>query len=253
MTILAPFAVGVPPVGVGIYSRGRIPRPGPWQWYTGREWGFVGVEAMNSSDWETHAEAAAQEAVRNGRSGIILDREDHTPDAVTRAIAAFIRRWAWRLRILFTSYPSWNGLPLLARLAPGLFSGSPQLYFDAATNAAGWRRWVGVLGLRVVPSAAAYVEGSSASRAAIDRALRGTPAAYDRYLASIPRSGGVIFWPTQGAVPGYMVDAIGREWGAVGMITGLPFALGSVIDTWPGLLVLVVLVLVLLSTYGVLR
>jgi len=248
VTVLAPLSLGVPPFGVGIYSRGVIPRPGPWQWYTGREWGFVGVEAMNGADWQRHCDAAADEAIRSGRSGVILDREDRTPDAVVDAIAAWIRRWAFRIRIGFTSYPSWNGLPRLAAGARGLFWGSPQLYFDADTNARGWRRWVGELGLRCVPSIAAYVDGSSSSRVAEDRRLRGTPAAYAAYLASVPHAGGVIAWPTHGPVPGYMVDAIAQRWGGVGLVAGVPFAIGATLDTYAGLLVLVVLVLVVLAS-----
>jgi hypothetical protein len=253
VTILAPLAVGVPPIGAGIYSRGVIPRPGPWRWYTGREFAFVGVEAMNSAEWETHAEAAAQEAVRSGRVGIILDREDRTPASVVSAIARFIRRWFYRLSIGFTSYPAWNGLPQLASEARGLFWGSPQLYFDAPTNAAGWRRWTAELGLRNVPSIAAYIEGSAPSRAALDRQLRGTPEAYDRYLASIPYAAGVIAWPTHGPIPTFMVSALDRRYGVGGTMLGLPFAVGSAIDSWPGLVVvIVVLVLALLSLGGLL-
>jgi len=247
MTILAPLQLGMPPAGIGIYSRGVIPRPGPWDWYTGREWGFVGTAQMNAPNWQQHADAAADEAIASGRRGVILDREDRTPDAVVDAIAAWIRRRALRTRIVVTSYPSWNGLERLAAGARGMFSGSPQLYFDAATNARGWQRWVGALGLRIVPSIAAYVEGSDPSRAALDRALRGTPEAYAAYVASVPRAGGVIAWPTQSAVRPYMVDAIAQRWGGVNRLAVVPWIVGSSFDTIPGVIVFVVLALVLLS------
>lgn len=36
MTFLAPILRGVPPAGLGVYSRQRVGEPGPWRWYTGR-------------------------------------------------------------------------------------------------------------------------------------------------------------------------------------------------------------------------
>lgn len=251
MTLLAPALLGVPPTGLGVYARGRVGAEGPWQWYTGREWELVGVDAMNGADWQAHCDAAAARARARGASGVILDREDRTPDAVVDAIAAWIRRNAFTVRVGFTSYPSWNGLARLAAGARGLFWGSPQLYFDAATNARGWARWRSELGLRLIPSIAAYVEGSSSSRRAEDIALRGSAEAYARYLASVPRAGGAIAWPVWPVRP-YMLQQLGARYGGVAMLAGLPYNVASSLDTWTGLaLVLVLLVVCAALALGV--
>lgn len=243
MTILAGPLAGVPPSGLGLYSRGHVGEPGPWSWYTGREWELVGIEQMNSAQWETHCDAAVARVLARGGQGVILDREDRTPNTVVDAIAAWIHRNWMRVRILFTSYPAWNGLPRLAAAARGLFSGSPQLYFDAPTNARGWARWRAELGLRLVPSVAGYIEGSSESRRAADRALRGTPDAYRAYLASVPRAGGAIVWPVW-PMPQFMRDALAARYAGVAMFAGLPFNIASSVDTWLGLALAVVLLVV---------
>lgn len=243
MTVLALPLVGVPPSGLGLYARGRVGEPGPWSWYVGREWELVGIEQMNSPQWEQHADAAVARALARGAQGVILDREDNTPAAVVDAMAAWIRRNCVRVRIIVTSYPAWNGLERLAAGARGLFVGSPQLYFDAPTNARGWSRWLRVLGLRLIPSVAGYVEGSAESRRAADRALRGTPSAYISYLASVPRAGGAIVWPAW-PMPQYMKDALAARYTGLAMFAGVPFNIAASIDTWPGLaLVLVLLML----------
>lgn len=250
MTVLALPLVGVPPSGLGVYSRGHVGEPGPWSWYTGREWELVGVDAMNSPQWEQHCDAAVQRVLERGAWGVILDREDQTPDATVDAIAAWIRRNCVRVRIGFTSYPAWRGLARLAAGARGLFWGSPQLYFDPATNARGWNRWRSELGFRLVPSVAGYVEGSDSSRRAADRAMRGTAAAYASYLASVPRAGGAIVWPVW-PMPQYMRDALAARYGGLAMFAGVPFNLASSLDTWPGLaLVLVLLMLCLALALG---
>lgn len=252
MSIAAPLLVGAPPSGLGVYSRGHTTEPG-FDWHTGREWGFVGVDHMNSADWQRYADLAVADALQNGRSGVILDREDHTPDAVVDAMAAWIRANALRVRIGFTSYPAWNGLARLAAGARGLFWGSPQLYFDAPTNARGWARWRAALGLRIVPSIAGYVTGSDPSRAAADRALRGTADAYANYLASVPRAGGAIVWPVW-PMPSYMRDALRARYGGLSMLAGVPFNLASSLDTWPGLaFVLVGLIICAALAVGALR
>lgn len=246
MTILAAPLVGVPPVGLGVYARGHVGEPGPWSWYVGREWELVGVEQMNSPQWEQHADAAVARVLARGGSGVVLDREDATPDSVVDAMAAWIRRNFMRVRIIVTSYPAWRGLERLASKARGLFVGSPQLYFDAPTNARGWARWVAALGFRVIPSVAGYVEGSDAARHAADRALRGTPAAYTSYLHSVPRAGGAIVWPVW-PVPQYMRDALAARYTGLAMFVGVPFNIASSLDTWPGLALVLVLLLVCAS------
>ena len=244
MTILAPVAAGVPPVGIGLYARGRVGAPGPWQWYVGREWSFANVDQMRA-DPVAATQRAIAEAIANGRSGAILDWETDATEAQVRAVTALVVANAARTRVGFTSYPSWRYVGLIAQLTHGLMWGSPQLYFDPATNARGWEHWRSAFGARLIPSAKGYVVGAHTSDA-MAAALR-TPAGYAAYLESVPRAGGVIIWPNH-PVPQYMLDAIHARWGGIATPLLVPWAALSVLDSWPGLVLLLALALFALYT-----
>jgi len=244
MTIFAPALIGIPPVGLGVYSRGHVGAAGPWRWFTGREWGFVGVEGMHADVWRAHADHALADAIDNGRSGVILDPETPYPASALIALGDWIRDASRRVRVGVTSFPSWAGIELLAERAPRRFWGSPQLYYDARTNAAGWARWRSVFGFRLVPSVAGYVSGPITAPAVA--ALRGTATGYAEHLASVPRAGGAIVWPNW-PMPDYMLDALARRYSGPAALTLVPGATLAALDTIPGM---VFLVLVLLAMFA---
>jgi len=212
----------------------------------GREWSFANVDAMRA-DPVAATQRAIADAISNGRSGAILDWETEATEAQVRAVAALVVAAAPRTRVGFTSYPSWRYVGLIAQLTRGVMWGSPQLYFDAATNARGWAHWRDAFGARLIPSAKGYVAGAHTSdeQAA---ALR-TPAGYAAYLESVPRAGGVIVWPNH-PVPQYMQDAIHARWGGVSTPLLAPWAMLSVLDSWPGLVLLLVLAAFSLYKWG---
>lgn len=247
MTIFAPALVGVPPVGLGLYSRGHLADPGPWAWRTGVEWGFVGVEGMDPANGGiaqvlARCDAAVTDALAHSRSGVILDPETRYSDSDIIALARWIRVNCRRVRIGVTSYPSWPGIVRLVQLAPGLFWGSPQLYYDADTNARGWQRWRALFGFRMVPSVAGYVRGPITSEAVA--ALRSTREGYAQHLESVPRAGGAIVWPNW-PMPTYMLDALRARYGGVSALALAPGAALGFLDSWPGLVAVVLAVLVL--------
>lgn len=202
----------LPPSGIGVYSRGKIPAPGPWDWYTGREWSFVGVEAMDPKrpGGMGAVLASCERAAKSGR--VIIDPERPYTSAEVDVLARWILSAVARgVQVGVTSFPSWNGLRRLARAVRGRVWASPQLYYDAATNARAWRLWVRLFGEEaLIPSAAGYVAGPI-TRPEV-AALRSNPSGYAVHLGTIPKAGGVIVWPVW-PMPAYMTDAIARRWG----------------------------------------
>jgi hypothetical protein len=204
--------VPAPPSGIGVYARGHIPAPGPWAWYAGREWAFVGVEAMDPAQ-PGGMGAVLAHCERGARAGkVILDPERPYTAAQVDALATWVRAAVSRgVQVGITSFPTWGGLRRLARALRGLVWASPQLYYDARTNARAWRVWAALFGeSALVPSVAAYVAGPITKPDVA--ALRSNAAGYAVHLSSIPKAGGVIVWPVW-PVPAYMTEAIARRWG----------------------------------------
>lgn len=246
MAILPALALaGVPPVGLGLYGRAQPDAPGPWRWATGRQWEFVGVTRMEVGSWRANCDAAVTRARENGRNGVIIDPETPYGNSDADELAAWCVSNARVTRIGLTSFPSWGPIARIAPKLQRLVWGSVQLFYSIPTNAAGWARWRGLFGQRLIPSIAGYVEGAHTTPEVL--AMRGSPEGYARYIASIPHAPGAIVWPNH-PVRQYMKDALAARYGGPRVALSLPFAAASFMDTWPGLALAVVVALVLMLT-----
>lgn len=247
MTISAQVFAGVPPFGLGIYVRSRMPSPGPWRWYAvdprigggalarecmrrGPTFLFVNgpEEYWGPNAWRATLAMLREHARRLGTGlfgpcGILPNPEAGWGSASAAEMQAFgegLRDAALEHRVGVVTIPSWRGFTRVAAAAGARVWWSPEFYSQSVSEAqvAGWwSRWRAVVGLRMTPTIAAFRPPNDR-----DQTLS-TPEGYDRYLASIPRlAPGAIAWPVYGAdadddgtpdPPAYMVRALQRRYG----------------------------------------
>lgn len=238
--------IGVPPVGLGVYGRGQR-LAAPFRFSVDLvahrslrpDFYFVGVDGMRIGSAGiggviAQCDAAIAACDADGASGVIIDPETTYSQAQAIALGQWVAARGRTHRIGVTSFLSWGGLDALMAQCGGLCFGSPQLYYEQTTNDAGWSRWRHLFGGRLIPSVAGYIVGQQ-ERAAIDRQLRGTAAAYRAHIAGMPAlAPGVIVWPNW-PMPQYMTDVLTARYTAPRSLALVPGALLGFGDSLPGL------------------
>jgi hypothetical protein len=211
MTIGALMLRGVPPSGLGLYSRNRPDAQGAWAfrvWHNARDWGFMGVEQSTPDAWARELPRAVERARQYGQRGIVVDPENGWADVGAdewRAFGLALREVAREFRVGVTSFPQVPRIEALFEAAGASVWGSPQLYFAPEVNARGWDRWRAMCGNRLIPSVKGYVQGRHTTPALA--AWFGSESGYREYVDSLPTAAGCIVWPVH-PMPGYMVSAL---------------------------------------------
>lgn len=250
----AALALGLPPIGAGVYDPTRR---------RGERWAFraVAPERAQAGDWcfvgpeQSRPENYIDGAIRRLGAGIgpltpgvIFDPENGWPQIHASERAAKFSEMAWHLaqlaartRVCITSH---GGFPVAAipRWLRKLVSGSPQLYYDAPTNARVLARWQAVFGERISPSIAG------------PRGIANPPPewstdeGYQRYLDGIPRDvPGVIIWDLTTIRPS-AYEMIRSRWGR---LATFPAVATAAFDTLPVMgIVLIVLAMLVLTFVG---
>lgn len=248
---------GKPPTGLMLIDRNRDHPPGPWfshapYFNSGRvrpgDWAFIGVDSMRPENWRTSLAHALDVANSKLASGVLVNPEAGWPTAPAsdwNALRSALELAAARTRIGVVSHVGWP-IERLGSLG-GLAWGSPELFFSVentrAGNAHAWERWRSVFGFRLVPCIT--------TRGGMLHPRTFSPreqwSSYEDYLASIPHASGAVLFPGLSIQPDEL-DALRAHYAtppAVALM--LPLTVVSTLDTWPGL-VLLVLVLVLAAT-----
>lgn len=211
---------------------------------------FAGPEACAPDRWRETVPRLVAEASAAGSSGIIVDPENGwsaAPREEWTALADALNEASLRVRVGVTSFPSVRGIEELARVCGRNVWGSPQLYFDIETNRRGWERWRGMFGRRLIPSIAGYVAGPRTTEDV--RRMRASPEGYRGYIDALPAAGGAIVWPVW-PMPGYMRDALAARYGGARSLMLVPLAGLASLDTWGGLALALVGLLVLGALAG---
>ncbi len=252
MTIgVSMLLAGMPPSGVGIYDP-RARRDGQgYAFYArnpgrnaARDWVFTGPGAWAEDTWQGTLDTMLS-ACGPLTPGIIPDPEGPIvtlPQTRRRAVLAAMGRAltlaALRVRVCVTSH---GGFPIeeLAPFCGRMVSFSPQLYYDAPTNARKWARWRAVCGNRMVPS----VAGPNGIAHPPD--AWSTEAGYQAYVNGVPNDApGCIIWDLTTIRPSALAAIRGR----FGGVRSLPFFALSAMDTWGGLVLgACILAMVMLS------
>lgn len=245
---------GIPPGGLGVFTRGSL-LEGPWRWYAadprigggalvrqcltrGPCWLFQGPDAWRPETWRATL-AAQLAAVRAlGATGIIANPEagwERASREEKEAFGAALRAASFETRIGVVTIPSWGPFEIVARAAGRGVWWSMELYSQSAREAmvpALWARWTAIVGRRLIPTLAGF-DPPADSDGTLD-----TPEGYSRYLDSIPRTGGAIVWAVHGDLRRrpYMVDQLAARYGGIaGSLMLAPFTVLSALDTVPGL------------------
>lgn len=267
MISIGALATGTPPTGLGIYD--------PRRRRDGQGWGFLAVnpEHARAGDWlfvgpepstpdeyldiaPTSVDGDPVGAIKRLSDGIgpltpgvIFDPEMGWPQVPASERAARFEEMAralfalaLRTRVVITSH---GGFPVerIPRWVRPFLSGSPQLYYDAPTNARVLARWRSVFGARVVPSVAGP---RGIARPPADWS---TDAGYSRYLDSIPRDvPGAIVWDLT-TIRASALAAIRARWGGLGAV--LP-SVAAFVTAASGMLALamVALIAIVMVTRG---
>lgn len=244
------LSAGRPPVGLGIFDRSqRVPGP-PWIWhasYPARaragDWVFVGVEAMAIGSWRVSLARAVEVAVSRFASGVIVNPERlqvewaNAPQSEFDALSDALCAAALRTRIGFVSIPAW---PVERMRFRGLVWGGMEWTRNIGPNLRGWERWRRVFGARLIPSL--FTPHGVLPPAWPDIA------SFRAYVESIPRTGGAIVWPGYPVEP-YAIEVLTERYASpTAALTMLPLSAFSALDTWPGLLFLVLFTLLVVGS-----
>ncbi len=262
MTVASIAAAGMPPAGLGLYARNHVVA-GPWRWFAidawrsdaaqqvaaaralGADvWMFGGPDRWTPDTWRRSLREAVAAAQAHRASGIIVDRENGWTSSQAHAtenqtLGAELRAAAMSTRVGVTSFPGAPHIDVLARATRRLVWGSPQFYardLPPSQFGAWWSRWRSWWGARLIPSIAAWPASDAL----------GSAVGYDSYLAQLPRAGGYAAWPVH-PIPSYMTGALTQRFGGLHGLTMLPFAALGALDTWTGLVLLVLALLVAVS------
>lgn len=229
---LNPLTYGLPPSGLGVYGRARIPA-GPWSWVA-----VIGHSAAYASQaaevrslglplwlwafpshsgpvtWRDGLDLLVRRARETGAVGIIVDPETGWRElprdrriAEMRAYGAALADIARSgLRVGATSHAFVPDIETLVDAAGDGVWWSPQIYSQSdgpGHDAAAFQRWYDVFagaGMRRIPSIAGWVPDREPSL--------GTPAGFAAYLAALPKASGAIVFPGGSTVPGHMLAAL---------------------------------------------
>lgn len=250
---------GVPPVGLGIYTRDRV-EPGPWAWRAvdprirggevaraarahGPIWLFAGPDAWRAETWRGTLARLLGQVGEFGAAGIIANPEagwDGVGSAEFVAFGRALHEASYTTRVGVVTIPSWRGLRDVAAAAGRRVWWSPEFYSQYVTEAdvpGWWSRWRSIVGVRLIPTIAAFQPPRD------DDATLATAGGYRRYLESIPRAGGAIVWPTYPIRP-YMLDALRARYAGLSLPLLMPGAALASLEG-PGVLAALAFVLVL--------
>lgn len=156
-------------------------------------------------DWATTLQRQIDLCLSIGAVGIIADPERNWEGkrAEAQELGRALKQASSRVRVGFTSFPTWPWVESLAAECVGYVWGSPQIYGrlqqGADTFARWYRPWADAFGAaRVIPSIAGWVASE----------LHSTPEGYAQYLATLPVSTGCIVWDESGTPPSFIVSAL---------------------------------------------
>lgn len=223
MSIASTIYSGVPPRGLGVFSRDRVlAQPFSWRAVNasradapqqvsqaralGDVWLYSGPESWSPANWRENLGRILNLTQETQAVGFICDAEGQWPElsqsrrrSELALLGAGLRSAASVVRVGFTSYPSFPDLDALTAAHGDAVWGAVQMLDrDApeteATLGAWFRRWSELYGLRLIPVIAGYAAGDH----------QRSPEGFAAYLSKIPDAPGAAAWVLPGPLPAYI-------------------------------------------------